>query len=123
MSSDSPGVPRTNTTNDRTGPADLDAVMELLSDRRRRYVLYCLRNDDGSLAFEELAGRILDWEEHTPVDSERRILTELRHKHLPKMEAVGVIEREEDQIRFDGSDVPIEPYLELAVELDPAVGV
>ncbi len=101
------------------GVNDLDVVMELLAEYRRRHVLYCLRNSDQPLTAETLAERIIDLDERTTGGDKRAVLTELRHKHLPKMEAAGVIEWEAEAIRFKGSETLVESYLDLAAELEP----
>ncbi|KZN23926.1 hypothetical protein A4G99_11445 [Haladaptatus sp. R4] len=95
--------------------------MELLADHRRRHVLYCLRSSDSALDSETLAERIVDQDDHTTEGEKRNIHIELRHNHIPKMEAAGIIEWEDDGIRFDGSETLIESYLDLAAELEPDV--
>ncbi len=121
MSSNSSGVSGTKSESRYAGPDDLNVVMELLADYRRRYVLYCLRSSDRPLTAEGLAEQIIELDEHTRDDEAQGVLTELRHKHLPKMEAAKVIEWEDGTIRFDGSETLIESYLDLAAELEPAV--
>lgn len=119
MSSNSPGVSGIS-SEEYPGPNDLDVVMELLANSRRRYVLYCLRNSERPVDSGQLADRIIDSDELMTDRDKRTVLTELRHKHLPKMESVGVIDREDDEIRFDGSDTLVDSYLDLAAELEPA---
>ncbi|MCO8245159.1 hypothetical protein [Haladaptatus sp. AB643] len=120
MSSNSTGVSGTDSEDQHAGANDLDVVMELLADHRRRHVLYCLRSSDCPLDSERLAERIVDLDDRTTRDK-REILIELRHNHIPKMDAAGVIEWESDGIRFDGSETLIESYLDLTAELEPDV--
>ena len=118
MSSDFTGVPETNSENDDVHSDDLNAVMAVLADYRRRYVLYHLRNCDIPVEREELAERIIDWDDRTTEHDKPNVLTELRHKHLPKMEEAGIIEQEGNRVLLDESDVPITSYLDLASELE-----
>jgi hypothetical protein len=121
MSSNSTGVPGANSENDDdVHTDDLNAVMAVLADYRRRYVLYRLRNSDVPVEREELAEQIIDWDDRMTEHDKRNVLTELRHKHLPKMEAAGVIELDGERVRFKESNVPITSYLDLASELEPS---
>ncbi|SHK46412.1 hypothetical protein SAMN05444342_1344 [Haladaptatus paucihalophilus DX253] len=120
MSSNSTSVTGTNSEDDWGRPDELDTIMEVLSDHHRRYVLYHLRNSDNSAECEELAERIVEWDDRTTEHDEEDVLTELRHKHLPKMEAAGILDREGEKVRFDEPNMPIESYLDLAVELEPS---
>ncbi len=118
MSSDSPDLPGNDSEPHSNGSDDLDALMELLSNHRRRYVLYYLGERGDGVRLDELANRIVDWEPGTDERHHRHVLTDLQHKHLPKMEAFGVIERENDEIRRTDADVPVDPYLSLAGEME-----
>ncbi|SIR20070.1 hypothetical protein SAMN05421858_1803 [Haladaptatus litoreus] len=112
MSSDSTDLPRTGTNS--IGSDDLDTLMELLADHRRRYALYYLRKQESEVEIDELASRIAEWDS----DDRERILTELRHKHLPKMEEVGIIERDGDEVRREDTNDPIDRYLDIAGEVE-----
>ncbi|WP_233274697.1 DUF7344 domain-containing protein [Haladaptatus cibarius] len=114
MSSDSTDLPSTGTNS--IGSDDLDALMELLADHRRRYALYYLQNQESEVEIDELAGRIAEWD--SDANDRERILTELRHKHLPKMEEVGIIERDGDEVRREDANDPIDRYLDLAGEVE-----
>ena len=79
----------------------LDAVFELLSDRRRRYVLYALAGStdevvESSAVIEEVAtlevaieGAALTQERYMDVAAD------LHHWHLPVLSDLGVIDRDE----------------------------
>ncbi|ESP86884.1 DUF7344 domain-containing protein [Candidatus Halobonum tyrrellensis] len=65
-------------------------VFSLLSNRRRRYVLYSLRSEDGTTTIGDLATRIAAWEaEVAPaaVGSRRRkvVYNSLQQSHLPRL--------------------------------------
>ncbi|GAA0230163.1 hypothetical protein ACFFQF_13755 [Haladaptatus pallidirubidus] len=114
MSSDSTDLPDTGTN--RIGSDDLDDLMELLADHRRRYALYYLRKQKSAVEMDELASRIAEWD--SSAGDRERILTELRHKHLPKMEETGIIERNGDKVQRDDANGPIDRYLDLACEIE-----
>lgn len=116
MSSDSPGKPDLHperNDDDASGP-DLDAVMELLADRRRRYMLYYLQ-EEGSAGVDELADQLARWEGERTGQHRRRVTTELYHKHLPKMTEQGIVEVDEE-VQFVGLAPLFEEYLDLAAE-------
>ena len=100
----------------------LDTVLDLLSNRRRRYALYHLSRGDGSAAVSKLAETIADLESE-PVD-ERRVRRDLYHSQLPRLAEAGVVE-------FDSTakvvsltaekESPLTAYLELAAEEESGV--
>ncbi|WP_435154524.1 DUF7344 domain-containing protein [Haladaptatus sp. DFWS20] len=118
MSSDSPDLPEMDSESNGKGSDDLDALMEVLSSHRRRYALYYLRKQNDAITMEELASRIADWDSNVGVGTKDHILTELQHKHVPKMEAVGVVERNGDEVRCPDTDAPIDRYLDLASDIE-----
>ncbi|GAB3675673.1 hypothetical protein GCM10028856_33080 [Halopiger thermotolerans] len=82
-------------------PATVDRVYDLLSDRRRRRLLYLLLEGD-RLPVDEIALRLAAWEEETPLpavedDRRRRVATALRHNHLPRLADYDVIEYDPDR--------------------------
>ncbi|WP_266077851.1 DUF7344 domain-containing protein [Haladaptatus caseinilyticus] len=118
MSSDSPDVPKMGAESNGLGSDDLDALMEVLADHRRRYALYYLRRQDDAVTIGELARQLTGWDSDMDTSDEKYILAELHHKHLPKMEEVGVVERSGDEIRCGESDIPFDQYLDLAGEIE-----
>lgn len=75
----------------------LDTVFDLLSDERRRYVLYHLKDQGGEISIEELLETVASWETNTqpsdvPDDFLREVKLELQHLHLPKASNVEFIE-------------------------------
>lgn len=78
----------------------MDALFDLLTDRRRRYLLYCLdQKVDAVVTVDELTAMLLDWErrmnagtEEETADLERRIRIALHHRHLPKLADAGLVE-------------------------------
>ncbi|MFP8958300.1 hypothetical protein ACLI4Y_16395 [Natrialbaceae archaeon A-CW3] len=67
----------------------LDTLFKILSDKRRRYVLDCLHEQDGSISIRELVETINAWEDDPPTQSSswdeiEHLEVELEHHHLPK---------------------------------------
>lgn len=91
--------------------SSLDRILGVLSDHRRRHIIYLLEERAGPIPVEELAGHLADHDEPTePESSDQRaqLKIELRHNHLPKL-------ADEDFIQYD----PNEGHAELAT-LPPA---
>ncbi|QSW98884.1 DUF7344 domain-containing protein [Haloterrigena alkaliphila] len=74
----------------------LDAAYGLLSESRRRYVLYYfLDNDHANI--ERLAIQIAAWESNTRIDDvteeqTQRVTTSLLHSHIPELADNGIVE-------------------------------
>ena len=90
---------------DADGTVSRDDLFEILSNRRRRYVLHLLKNaDDGRADLSEVAERIAAWEHDTTpeqlsYDQRRSVRTALYQHHAPKMDETGVVEfHERDQV-------------------------
>lgn len=85
-----------------------DDLFEVLSNRRRRYVVHALKQrDDESIDLGPLAEQIAAWEydlDIQEVDSQirKRVYTALQQSHLPMMDSVGVVE-------FDKREGVVEP--------------
>jgi DNA-binding transcriptional ArsR family regulator len=77
---------------DRSGPdeEEVDAVFGVLSDARRRRVIRILRAREGPVSVTALAEALAADEPGTP-DPDRLVVS-LRHVHLPKLDATGVVE-------------------------------
>lgn len=88
----------------------MDAVFDVLADRRRRRVLYCLvRDPDGVRELPDLVADVRAEEEGGDepggVAAEAAIERELHHRHLPKLADAGLIDYDPRQgtIRYTGS--------------------
>lgn len=85
----------------------LDATLDLLSNKRRRYVLYYLRDEEGSVTVDELAEQVLAWEtdaaDHSPSlgpsdDTPReRVSADLHHCQLPRLAESGAVNYDPDE--------------------------
>ncbi|ELY86196.1 DUF7344 domain-containing protein [Natrinema altunense] len=115
-------------------PPSLDLVFDLLSNSRRRYVLYDLNDrPDGVATIENLTENVISLEEATACDDadgesptgstadsdsmDRRtgVQLELQHVHLPKLEDAGVLEhdRRSETVRY-WNQPSLEEWLEHA---------
>ncbi len=80
-------------------PAELDARLQLVADRQRRWILQYVRDKPAEpIAVEELVdavSRAMAVEGSSTIDAER-IDVQLSHSHLPKFAAHGVIDYDHD---------------------------
>jgi len=79
------------------GAFSRDAVLEMLSNQRRRFVIHALKRADGELSVSELAEQVASWEYDKPIDhldhqERKRVRNALRQFHLSKMADYGFIE-------------------------------
>lgn len=96
-----PSIPSdgdTDSTGDSRGRAD---AFRDLQDRRRRYVLRCLRTSETPMALADLADELVRWEtDASPSavqDARERLYASLYHCHLPELANKGLIEFDTDQ--------------------------
>ncbi len=101
-------------------PPSLDLIFELLSDQRRRYVLYYLTEQpDGVATVDEVtdvvATRRAEKRDQEPETVRDQIRTSLQHVHLPKLEAAGLLEhdRRSETVRY-WSQPSLEEWVEHA---------
>ena len=81
------------------GVARVDTVYDILSNARRRHVLYAVE-EYNSLSVEQLTHQITDRETTDQSESEdtrRKVKTTLFHNHLPQLAAHDFIEYDENQ--------------------------
>jgi hypothetical protein len=78
-----------------------DDAFDILSNARRRYVLYYLRQVDGQVTLSELAENLAAWENDTPPEEltkqqRKRVYVSLYQTHIQKLADAGVVEYDED---------------------------
>jgi hypothetical protein len=78
-----------------------DEIFDLLSNRRRRFVIHALKRADGPVEVSELATYVTAWErgidpETVEYDDRRNVHTTLKRTHLPTLEEKNVIRINED---------------------------
>lgn len=103
---------------DRETGLSSDSVFELLSSKRRRMVLFYLRQHDGPATVNELARQIAAMENDVEVDDltsqqQKRVYVSLYQTHLPKLESMGIIDYDQDegQVRLTSRATEIDTYL------------
>ena len=99
----------------------LDAVFDILSDERRRYVLYYLHQRSGPVPVSELVEVIRRWEDDPPQpdaswEAIDALEVELRHRHLPKAAEVDFVQYQPDQgiIQVQGTSPKIDALVTIA---------
>jgi hypothetical protein len=100
----------------------LDQIHELLSARRRRYLLYCLYRYENPIRLPDIAEHIVEWEQQENDHLEERLQTynALYHNHVPKLAKYDIVEydQDEDMVEFGENATDLRPYLERAAETD-----
>lgn len=81
---------------------DTDALFDVLSNPRRRFVLACLTNHSKPMAVADVADELTRWECDTsrgqlPEDEVLSRYTALHHVHVPKMADIGLIKYNQDK--------------------------
>jgi len=79
----------------------LDDAFNILSNSRRRYILYYLYTRSEPATIDELAGQIAAWENEIPVEelddtARRRVYVSLYQTHLPKLDDFGIADYDRD---------------------------
>lgn len=93
-------------------------VFELLNSRRRRLVLYHLKQHGDGTTVTELSKQVAAVENETDVESlakqqQKRVYISLYQTHVPKLADAGIIEHDEEtgEIRLTGLVREVDPYL------------
>lgn len=79
-----------------------DALIAVLSDSRRRFVLACLQKYATPMALADLADVLASWEHDAelneiPADDVKTIYISLYHRHIPKLADVGLVEYSQER--------------------------
>ena len=86
----------TRETGQNGGELSEDEVFEILSNRRRRFVIHALKRAEGPIEVSELSTHVTAWEHDIdPTDvkyeDRRNVYSTLQRTHLPKLEEVNVV--------------------------------
>lgn len=81
-------------------------LFDILSNKRRQYALYCLDRSQTPTALADLAEEVARLEHESPHPNQipekdvERIYCNLRHSHIPRIEAANLLEysRERDTV-------------------------
>ena len=97
----------------------LDRVLDLLSIKRRRYVLYYLEERGGPVPLSEVVAKVEEWENGVSSeqddDDDREILIQLKHRDIPKMREAEYIEYDPERGEIEISGMPAEVEVLLSV--------
>lgn len=99
-------------------PLDEDTVFDILSNRRRRQIIYYLQEHGGEAPLRDVANAVAGWEEdEAPEDvtekQSRRVYVSLYQSHVPRLTEVGLIEHEDTgMIRLTDRVRLLDPYLD-----------
>lgn len=100
-------------------------VFNLLQNRRRRFALHYLIQQDRTVSLGELSDQVAAWENDTSVqslghDARQRVYVSLRQLHLPHMDRVDVIEFDESAgtVELSENASTLRIYLETVPEGD-----
>lgn len=77
-------------------------LYNVIGDRRRRYTVHYLKQQDGGVAVRDLAEQVAAWENGKAVDEissqeRKRVYISLYQSHLPTLDEQGIVEYDEDR--------------------------
>jgi len=103
-----------------------DIILELLANRRRRYLLYALRGRDEPIELSKLAEQVAGWEHDVHPDEVAKneyksVYVSSVQCHVPKLADAGVVHHDEDNHTVLLADPfeQLEPYLQVVVKDEP----
>ncbi|WIV68391.1 DUF7344 domain-containing protein [Natrialbaceae archaeon AArc-T1-2] len=114
------------TTGNETEELSADTILELLANRRRRYLLYALRGRDDPTELSKLAETVAGWEHDVPPEEVaqneyKSVYVSSVQCHVPKLADAGVVDHDEDNhtVVLSENFEQLEPYLQLVVLDEP----
>ena len=97
-----------------------DDVYEVLSNRRRRFVIHYLRRNGAKAALGTLAEHVAAWENDIDVaavdaDARKNVYTSLQQFHLPKMEKLDLVvfDQRAGEVELTDEADDVDVYLEI----------
>jgi len=97
----------------------------MLSNQRRRYVLYHLHRTRETVSLRDLAEQIAAWENDVPISElnykqRKRVYTSLHQTHLPKLDEADIVDYDRDRGTVTLADraAELDGYLEVVGEHD-----
>ena len=95
-----------------------DLIVDILKNRRRRYTLHYLKQQDRPVELSELAEQVAAWENDTTVEglsaNERKsVYTSLYQTHLPKLADAGIVDYNQSRgvVELSENAAQLEGYL------------
>ena len=100
-----------------------DEIFAILSNPRRRYVLYFLNQHGEGIELTDLAEHVAAWENDIPVEEvtskqRRRVYNSLQQTHIPSLDESDLIEEERGEVCLTDEAEKLDIYLELVPEKD-----
>lgn len=79
-----------------------DEIFEVLSNRRRRFVIHALKRAEEPIGVSELSTHVTAWEldvepEAVEYEDRRNVYSTLQRTHLPKLEEKDVVDLDEEE--------------------------
>ncbi|GAB3022044.1 DUF7344 domain-containing protein [Natronobiforma cellulositropha] len=113
-------------TNSQSDELTADTILELLANRRRRYLLYALRGRDEPIELSRLAEQVAGWEHNVHPDEVAKndyksVYVSSVQCHVPKLDDAGVVDHDEDNHTVILADNfgQLEEYLRVVVKDEP----
>lgn len=95
-----------------------DTVYDLLSNKRRRFVISKLRSADGAVSVSELSEAVAAWENGVEIqeltDKQiKRVYVSLYQIHVPKLDEAGLVDydKESGQVQLTSTVSELDSYL------------
>jgi len=95
-----------------------DTVYDLLSNKRRRFVISKLRRAEGPVSVNDLSESVAAWENGIEVDELtdkqiKRVYVSLYQIHIPKLDEAGLVDYDKDsgQVRLRSTVSELDSYL------------
>ena len=102
-----------------------DMVFDVLKNRRRRYALHYLKQQEGSVKLSDLAEQVAAWENDTTINNisaaeRKRVYTALYQSHLPKLDDAGIVDYNQNRgiVELTEKAAELDVYLELVTKDD-----
>ncbi len=102
-----------------------DEIFEILSNRRRRHVLHCLKQRHEEVDIGEVSEQVAAWETGKTVSDvgaaeRKRVYTALQQCHLPRMDEKGIVrfERDGGVVELGETAEDIDIYMEITEQYD-----
>lgn len=121
----SPKIGEQTLQNDEPQTLSRDETFDMLSNRRRRYIIHYLHDTEAPATLSDLAEQIAAWENDTEIRdisaSERKtVYTSLQQFHLPKMDETGAVEFDQraGEVAITDAAKELDVYLEVVDRYD-----
>ncbi|WP_128904451.1 DUF7344 domain-containing protein [Halorubrum amylolyticum] len=89
-------------SNSNGGELSEDEIFEVLSNRRRRFVIHALKRREGAVEVSDLSRHVTAWEvgvepDEVTYEDRRNVYSTLQRTHLPKLEEKNVVTIDEEE--------------------------